>query len=364
MPATSGKRHPDVKRITIIGECAGGRAIVEAMAHAGQTKKREQTEQDMSDENPTHSPRLRRSGGALSSDMTAAPVVVAEIGCNHKGDFDLAKEMIRVAAVFAECDWVKFQKRNNRELLTPEEYDAAHPVPANSYGDTYGAHREYLEFDLDQHAELKRCCQSHGIGYSTSVWDISSAREIASLRPAHIKVPSACNLDFRLLEVLAAEYDGGIHVSLGMTTGDEIERIVEFLDGLGVLDRVVLYACTSGYPIAMEDVCLLEIVRLREKFGPRIHDVGYSGHHLGIAVDMAAVALGAGWIERHFTLDRSWKGTDHAASLEPDGLRRLVRDSRAVTGAMTHKGADLLPVEEPQRAKLKRIPGADGRPCP
>ena len=289
------------------------------------------------------------------NDAMNPPKVVAEIGCNHKGDLEIAKEMIGIAATFAKCDCVKFQKRSNRELLSPEEYDAPHPVPANSYGDSYGAHRERLEFSLAQHAELQRCCAKFGIGYSSSVWDLTSAREIASLKPEFIKVPSACNLNFPMLEWLAKEYPGDLHISLGMTSRRETERIVALLEGLGAAGRTVLYACTSGYPIAAEEACMLEVRRLQEQFGGKIKAAGYSGHHLGIALDMAAVTLGARWIERHFTLDRTWKGTDHAASLEPDGLRRLVRDARSVAKALRLKSEDILPTEQTQRAKLKRL---------
>lgn len=284
-----------------------------------------------------------------------APKIVAEIGCNHMGDMDIAKRMIESAAKFAACDYVKFQKRHSRELLSAEEYEAPHPVPANSYGETYGAHREFLEFDIEQHAELKRCCEDLGIGYSTSVWDLTSAREIAALQPEFIKVPSACNLNFPMLEALATEYDGDLHISLGMTTRSEEDRIVEALEQAGAARRLVLYACTSGYPVPVEEVCMLEVNRLRRKFGERVKDIGYSGHHLGIAVDMAAVTLGVGWIERHFTLDRTWKGTDHAASLEPDGLRRLTRDARAVAKALTYKSEEIMAVEVAQREKLKRL---------
>lgn len=287
----------------------------------------------------------------------ARPLVVAEIGCNHKGDMAIARDLIESAARFAKADFVKFQKRCNRELLTAEEYSAPHPNPANSYGDTYGAHREFLEFDADQHRELMRWCEQFGIGYSTSVWDMTSAREMAALRPRMLKVPSACNLHFELLEYLARDYDGEIHVSLGMTTPAEQEQIVSWLEYLGAQDRVVLYACTSGYPVPFDQIHLLEVVRLQNLYGERVKDIGFSGHHLGIAVDVAAVALGATWVERHFTLDRTWKGTDHAASLEPDGLRKLVRDVRAVNAALTYKPADIVDIEKPQRAKLKRLPG-------
>ncbi|MET0658155.1 MAG: N-acetylneuraminate synthase family protein [Steroidobacteraceae bacterium] len=269
----------------------------------------------------------------------------------------IARDLIESAARFAKADFVKFQKRCNRELLTAEEYAAPHPNPANSYGDTYGAHREFLEFDVHQHRQLLRWCDEFGIGYSTSVWDMTSAREMAALRPRMLKVPSACNLHFEMLELLAHDYDGEIHISLGMTTPAEQEQIVSLVEHLEVQDRVVLYACTSGYPVPFEQVHLLEVTRLRERYGDRVKAIGFSGHHLGIAVDVAAVALGATWLERHFTLDRTWKGTDHAASLEPDGLRKLVRDVRAVSTALTYKPTGIVDIEIPQRAKLKRLPG-------
>ena len=271
------------------------------------------------------------------------------------------KEMIGIAATFVHCDYVKFQKRTNKELLSEDEYRAPHPNPVNSYGATYGEHREYLEFDLEQHRELYDYCTTMGVGYSTSVWDRTSAREIVSLNPEFIKVPSACNLDFAMLETLARDFKGGIHVSLGMTTPAEIDRIVEFVEGMGAAHRVVLYACTSGYPVPIEETCMLEVSRLTEKYGRRVKEIGYSGHHLGIAVDMAAVTLGAAWIERHYTLDRTWKGTDHAASLEPDGLRRLTRDVRTLAKALSYKHEPIMPIEQAQRQKLKRL--ADESPA-
>ena len=160
-----------------------------------------------------------------------------------------------------------------------------------------------------------------------------------------------------MLEFLASNYDGDIHISVGMTTPEEQEQIVQLMEKCNAANRVVLYACTSGYPVPFEQVCLLELQALKERFGLRIKEIGFSGHHLGIAADIAAVALGASWVERHFTLDRTWKGTDNAASLEPDGLRRLVRDVRAVSLALTLKDTPILEIEKPQRNKLKRIQG-------
>jgi len=286
--------------------------------------------------------------------MPPAPKVIAEIGCNHTGSLEIAKEMIQVAAVFCKADYVKFQKRSVKELLSPEQYTAPHPNPRNAYGATYGEHREALELDQGQHRELMAECARFGIGYSSSVWDRTSAVEIVALEPEFIKVPSGTNQDYELLQWVCRNYRGQIHISLGMTTRAEETRLVDFLASEGRLSDVVLYSCTSGYPVPFENVALREIERLRETYRSRVAGIGFSGHHLGIAVDAAAQALGAEWIERHFTLDRTWKGTDHAASLEPDGMRRLVRDARAIAKALTYKTTELLPIEEEQRVKLKR----------
>ena len=287
--------------------------------------------------------------------MAIPPKVIAEIGCNHMGDLAIAKEMIHVAASYCKADYVKFQKRNNRELLSPEQYAAPHPNPIHSYGATYGEHREFLEFTLDQHRELKEECQASGIGYATSVWDLTSAKEIASLEPDFIKIPSATNQHYALLEWLCKNYKGGLHVSLGMTTRQEEKRLVDFMNAQGRGKDTVLYACTSGYPVPFQDICLREIERLLTAYDGQVQSIGFSGHHLGIAVDVVGQALGARWIERHFTLDRTQKGTDHAASLEPDGLRRLVRDTHAVAQALNEKPTELLNIELPQRAKLKWV---------
>jgi len=281
------------------------------------------------------------------------PKVIAEIGCNHKGDMEIAKEMIRIAKIFCDADIVKFQKRNNRELLTEEQYNAPHPNPANSYGDTYGEHREFLEFTKEQHSELKKYCKEVGIVYSTSVWDLTSAKEIASFKPELIKIPSACNNNYEMLGWLCDNYKGEIHVSIGMTTKKETEDLVQFFISKGRNKDLVLYSCTSGYPVPFEDICLLEIKTLVKKYGDKVKDIGFSGHHLGIAIDMVAYSLGANIIERHYTLDRTWKGTDHAASLEPDGIRKLKRNLIAVQKSLCYKEKDILDIEQIQRDKLK-----------
>jgi N-acetylneuraminate synthase len=292
----------------------------------------------------------------MQIDVYQQPYVIAEIGCNHMGNFNIAKELIKLAK---ECGatYAKFQKRAPKELLTPEQYNAPHPNPMHSYGETYGLHREYLEFSFSQHAALKKYCEEMGIKYSTSVWDVTSAKEIAELNPDIIKIPSASNTHFEMLKILRDHYNGEIHASIGMTTQAEEDNLIKFFEEKGVAkSRLVLYSCTSGYPVPFEDVCLLEINRLRQKYGHRVRNIGFSGHHLGIAIDVAAFTLGAVWVERHFTKDRTWKGTDHAASLEPTGLRKLVRDLNATYQSLHYKKNEILPIEKIQRDKLKHQP--------
>lgn len=281
------------------------------------------------------------------------PYVIAEAGCNHKGDMNIAKEMIEVAALFCKADAIKFQKRCNRELLTEEQYNAPHPNPENSYGKTYGEHREFLEFTVEQHAQLKKWCEEYGITYATSVWDMTSAKEIASLHPEFIKIPSACNNHYEMLQWLCDNYEGEIQVSFGMTTHEEEKKLVDLFVQNGRNKDLVIFDCTSGYPVPFEDICLLEINRLKEEYGDIVKKIGFSGHHLGIAVDVAAYTLGASVIERHYTLDRTWKGTDHAASLEPDGVRKLVRNLNSTYKSLTYKPQEILPIEQVQREKLK-----------
>jgi len=160
-----------------------------------------------------------------------------------------------------------------------------------------------------------------------------------------------------MLEWLCANYMGELHISTGMTTKSEIEDLVNLFKSKNRNKDLVLYNCTSGYPVPFEDVCLLDINLLNEHYGKDVKHIGFSGHHLGIAVDVAAYTLGANIIERHYTIDRTWKGTDHAASLEPMGLRKLSRDVNAVHNALRFKSQDILPIEQVQRDKLKNQKG-------
>ncbi|MDR0949805.1 MAG: N-acetylneuraminate synthase family protein [Lachnospiraceae bacterium] len=285
--------------------------------------------------------------------MYQKPLIIAEAGCNHMGSIETAHKMIETAAFYCKADAIKFQKRCSKELLTTEQYYAPHPNPNNAYGKTYGEHREFLEFTVDQHQQLQKWCQECGIEYASSVWDMTSAKEIASLNPKFIKIPSACNTNYEMLQWLCKNYHGEILLSFGMTTHIEEEQIVQIIEKNERAKDLVLFSCTSGYPVPFPDVCLLEITRMKQNYKNRVKSIAFSGHHLGIAVDVAAYTLGASMIERHYTLDRTWKGTDHAASLEPDGMRKLVRNLHAVYEALTQKREEILPIEQEQLRKLK-----------
>jgi N-acetylneuraminate synthase len=285
--------------------------------------------------------------------MYKKPYIIAEAGCNHMGQMNIAKDLIETAAHFSKANAIKFQKRCPIELLTHEQYTAPHPNPENAFGNSYGSHREFLEFTIDQHEQLKKWCDQAGIVYASSVWDLTSAKEIASLHPDFIKIPSACNTNYEMLQWLCDHYTGEIQLSCGMTTYKEEEEIVRFFEENNRAKDLVLFNCTSGYPVPFRDVCLLEIKRMLNAYEHRVKAIGFSGHHLGIAIDIAAYTLGVYTIERHYTLDRTWKGTDHAASLEPDGVRKLVRNLYAVQEALQYKSSEILPIEQVQRNKLK-----------
>ena len=196
-----------------------------------------------------------------------APNIIAEIGCNHMGNIEIAKELIELAYQ-SGAKFVKFQKRNNRELLTTEQYNNHHPVPENAYGNTYGEHRENLEFNTRQHKELKDFCEKVGVVYSTSVWDSTSAKQMIGLDPQFLKVPSACNNNFDMLKILRDDFKGQIQLSIGMTKRDEVEEIVSFFEkNNSAKSRLLIYSCTSGYPVPSIDVSLLEINWLYENYG-------------------------------------------------------------------------------------------------
>jgi len=274
--------------------------------------------------------------------------LVSELGCNHSGNFDLAKEMIKMSKLCG-ADYIKFQKRNPFKAVPAEMHSQPHPCPMHSFGETYLEHRQNLEFTIDQHAELQEYCEEVGIGYSSSVWDEDSAIEIISLNPDFIKIPSAMNENYILLDNIFNNYQGDVHLSLGMISKEAKLKLYDYLRDKK--ERVVMYHTTSGYPVKFKELYLMEIMKLKKIFDR----VGYSGHHLGIAVDIGAYAFGAEWIERHFTLDRTAKGTDNSASLEPNGLQKLCRDLKACYKSFSYKDIDLTEDEKSNSKKLKII---------
>tara|TARA_B110000503_G_C7104373_1_gene395275 strand:+ start:672 stop:1499 length:828 start_codon:yes stop_codon:yes gene_type:complete len=270
------------------------------------------------------------------------------------GSLDVAKKMI-IEAKNAGANYVKFQKRDNKYLLG-EKYIEKHPVPSNSFGESYGKHRDYLEFSLEQHKQLIKFSNKNKIKYAISVWEKNSALQFIKIQKEidYIKIPSACNLDFELLNILADNFKKKIHISLGMTKKNEIEKIFKFFKKKKRSKDLVIYVCCSAYPSRYEDLNLLNLKLLKDKYSKYFSELAFSGHHLGISADIAAYTLGANIIERHFTLDRAWKGTDHAASLEPNGFSKLSRDLNLVFVTMRQSFTNnILASEKKIRDKLK-----------
>jgi N-acetylneuraminate synthase len=269
--------------------------------------------------------------------------VVAEIGINHNGDPEIAKQLIDVA-VSAGCDAVKFQKRTVDIVYTPEALAAPRESP---FGHTNGDLKHGLEFGLDEYADIDRHCRAKGIPWFASCWDRGSLAFIEQFDPPCYKIASACLTDDALLR---AHRNTGkpIVLSTGMSTMEQIRHAV---DVLGRHDLLLLH-CTSTYPSQLDELNLRVIQTLREEFGCV---VGYSGHEVGLVTTVAAVAFGASMVERHITLDRAMWGTDQAASIEPQGITRLVRDIRAVERAMGDGVKRVYSSEYPITAKLRRV---------
>lgn len=278
--------------------------------------------------------------------------VIAEIGNNHQGDIDTAKRLIEQAA-YAGADAVKSQKRDMESVPNPERPY----VNKNSFGDTYGAHRRYLELSACQHAELQEYAARMGLSYFVSVWDMESADEMLDLSPALIKLPSCLLTDDELLKYLCGcceSLDTEIMLSTGMSTLDEVKGALLTAHQFNKSKRVHLLQSTSAYPCAPRDLALGVIPMYMADFSFMRVVVGFSGHHLGVGPDCGAVALGAKIVERHFTLNKTLKGTDHAASLEPHELKRLVDEIRATEAALSVNEKKVFDSELPALKKLRK----------
>ena len=273
--------------------------------------------------------------------------VIAEIGLNHNGRMDIAKAMIE-AAKRAGADAVKFQKRDPKACLTAAALEAPY-TGRNSFGPTYGAHRAALELSAAQLGTLREFANGIGLHFFASAFDVTSLKILVELGVPVLKIPS-CDLTHRELLNAAIATSLPLILSTGMATEVELDRAVDTLHPARAARRLALLHCVSGYPVDNKDANLRRMDWLRRYAVP----VGYSGHEKGTAISVAAVARGARIVERHLTLDRTMAGPDHAASLEPEGFRRLVRDIRKVEAALGGHLEQPLPCEMASKHKLRK----------
>jgi N-acetylneuraminate synthase len=270
--------------------------------------------------------------------------VIAEIGLNHNGDVAIAKQLIDIAAE-AGCDAVKFQKRTPEICVPVEQRSVERDTPWGRM--TYLDYRYRVEFEDEEYREIDNYCSKLGLHWFASPWDVPSVTFLERFEVVTHKVASASLTDHELLRALR---DTGkpIVLSTGMSTLEEIDAAVEVL-GTG---RLVMLHATSTYPMPPHEANLRTITTLSQRYGV---PVGYSGHERGLQISLAAVALGAVAVERHITLDRTMWGSDQAASLEPEGLRHLVRDIRILQEAMGDGVKRVFEGEVAPRARLRRV---------
>ncbi len=249
--------------------------------------------------------------------------IIAEIGINHNGSMEIAKKLIDVAKA-AGCDAVKFQKRTPEKCVPAEVRDKMRETPWGYI--TYLEYRYKVEFGEEEFTKIDNYCRAQKIDWFASCWDPDSVEFIKKFKTPCIKIPSASLTDRELLESVR---DSGhpVMLSTGMSNMDQIEAAIKVLG----TDKLLLAHATSTYPCPKDELNLRMITTLREMYPCPI---GYSGHEVGLATTLAAVALGASFLERHVTLDRAMWGSDQAASIEPGGLKRLVKDVRNVELAL------------------------------
>ena len=268
--------------------------------------------------------------------------IIAEIGINHNGDLEVAKKLIDSAAL-AGCDAVKFQKRTP-DLCVPEHQKGV--VRETPWGNmTYLDYRYRVEFGKEEYEEIDRYCKGKGIRWSASCWDVASIDFIEPFDLSFMKIASASLTDPEIVERIN-DMGKPVILSTGMSTMEEIKRAAAMLDP----ERLLIAHCTSTYPCLPDELNLKMIKTLKQEFDCPI---GYSGHEVGLQTTCAAVAMGASFIERHITLDRASWGSDQAASVEPWGLMRLVRDIRVIEKAMGDGQKKVYDSEKPIRDKLR-----------
>jgi len=262
---------------------------------------------------------LAINGDAITDDGDC--YVIAEIGHNHQGEVEKCKQLFAKAK---ECgaNAVKLQKRHNETLFTQEMYNSSYDN-RNSYGQTYGEHREFLEFDKEEHLELQAYAKEIGITFFSTAFDMRSADFLADLDMPAYKIASGDLLNIPLMKHVA-EIGRPIIISTGYGSMDDVVRAYDAV--MPINPNLCIMQCTSGYPAKFEELNLKVINTYRDRF-PDV-PIGLSTHDTGIAMAVVGYVLGAQVVEKHFTLNRTWQGTDQAFSLEPGGLRRMVRDLR------------------------------------
>ena len=270
--------------------------------------------------------------------------IIAEIGINHNGSLDIAKKLID-AAFLGNCDAVKFQKRTIDVVYTQEEL--ARPRE-NPFGPMNGDLKRGLEFGYNEYAEIDRYCKEKGIAWFASCWDEGAVGFMAQFDPPCFKISSASLTDDNLLRY-HRKYGKPIILSTGMSDLSLIKHAVSVLGN----DDLVILHCTSTYPSNYKELNLRGILRLKEEY-PMI-PIGYSGHEIGLSTTIAAATLGACVIERHITLDRAMWGSDQAASIEPHGITRMVRDIRVIECAMGDGEIKVYESERPIMDKLRKV---------
>jgi N-acetylneuraminate synthase/sialic acid synthase len=280
--------------------------------------------------------------------------VIAEIGHNHQGNMETAKELFRAAK---ECgvNAVKLQKRDNRSLYTREMYDKPYDNE-NSFGSTYGQHREFLEFGMSEYKELQAFARELGLTFFATAFDFRSADFLAELNSPAFKIASGDLRNIPLLKYVAA-FQKPVVVSTGGGTIDDVQRAYDAI--MPINPQLAILQCTAGYPCAFEEMNLRVITSFRERFPDVV--IGLSSHDSGIAMVVGAYILGARIIEKHFTLNRAMKGTDHAFSLERGGMRRVVRDLKRVRLALGDGVKSTYPSEVAPLLKMgkKLVAAAD-----
>ena len=273
--------------------------------------------------------------------------VIAEIGCNHGGSLKTALDMIK-SAKHCGADAVKFQKRNNKTLFTEKLYNSPYDN-RNSYGETYGEHREFLEFSKDEYKVLHDFCKEIDINFFVTPFDFESVDFLSEFDLSAYKIASADMTHTPLLEYVA-QLKKPMILSTGGGDLSDIERAVDTI--LPINDKLVILHCTASYPVLYKDMNLSMISKLIDRFPTQI--IGLSDHENGAHAASLAFQLGARVFEKHFTLNRSWKGTDNVFSLEPRGLRKMIRNLSRIPGLMGSNEKKLLSCEKKPLYKMRK----------